>query len=77
MIDLKGLKVIYNETVLNAVAVVDWMYKEDRLSNGYNDFRFLTVLVIDTNGNLKVIEDEAWCFQFIPNITKGGANNDR
>lgn len=71
MFDLKGLKVIYNETVLNAVAVMEWMYAKDMLSNGYNDFKFLTVIVIDTNGNLKAIQDEAWCFQFIPNITKG------
>lgn len=71
MFDLKGLKVIYNETVLNAVAVMEWMYAKDRLSDGYNDFQFLTVLVIDTNGNLKAIHDEAWCFQFIPNVTKG------
>jgi hypothetical protein len=71
MCDLRGLKVIYNETVLNAVAVMEWMYEKDMLSNGYNDFRFLTVMVVDTNGNLKAINDEAWRFQFIPNVTKG------
>ena len=70
MFDLKGLKVIYNETVLNAVAVMEWMHEKDMLSNGYNDFKFLTVMVIDTNGNLKTIRDEAWTFQFIPIVTK-------
>lgn len=75
MYDLRGLKVIYNETVLNAVAVMEWMYEKDMLSNGYNDFKFLTVMVVDTNGNLKAINDEAWRFQFIPNVTKGADGN--
>ena len=72
-IDLKGFKVIYSETVLNAVALIEYEHAEDVCADttGYRKFRFITVLVIDTNGNLKAIHDEAWCFQFIPNITKG------
>lgn len=72
MFDLKGLKVIYNETVLNAVALIEYEHAEDVCpdTTGYRKFRFITILVIDTNGNLKTIRDEAWMFQFIPIMTK-------
>ena len=70
--DLKGFKVIYSETVLNAVALLEYEYGEDVYhdTTGYRKFKFITVLVIDTNGNLKTIRDEAWMFQFIPSVTK-------
>ena len=71
-IDLKGFKVIYSETVLNAVALIGYEHAEDVCpdTTGYRKFRFITILVIDTNGNLKTIRDEAWMFQFIPIMTK-------
>lgn len=71
-VDLKGFKVIYSETVLNAIALVEHEYAEDVYpdSTGYRKFKFITVLVIDTNGNLKTIRDEAWMFQFVPIVTK-------
>lgn len=71
-IDLKGFKVIYSETVLNAVALIEYEHAEDVYpdTTGYRKFKFITVLVIDTNGNLKIIRDEAWMFQFIPIMTK-------
>lgn len=71
-ISLKGYKVIYAEQVLNAVAVLEWEYAEDVYpdTTGYRKLKFLTILVIDTNGNLKTIHDEAWMFQFIPALTK-------
>ena len=72
MIDLKNFKVIYHETVLNAVALLEWEYSNDVTpdTTGYRKFKWLTVAVIDTNGNFKTIRDEAWMFQFIPIVTK-------
>ena len=72
-ISLKGFKVIYGETVLNAVALLEQCYADDVYpdTTGYRKFKFLTVLVIDTNGNLKAISDEAWMFQFVPIVTGG------
>lgn len=75
-IDLSRFKVIFGERVLKAVALLETEHKEDfdYLSVGYRSFSMLTVLVIDDNGNLKAIRDEAWRFQFIPIITeKDGA----
>jgi hypothetical protein len=71
-ISLKGFKVIYKEQVLNAVALLEQYYPEDFdfSTIGYRKFEFLTILIIDTNGNLKTIYDEAWMFQFIPIVTK-------
>ena len=71
-ISLKGLKVIYKETVLNAVALLELEYPEGVCfdTTGYRKLKFLTVLVIDTNGNLKTICDEAWMFQFVPIVTE-------
>ncbi len=71
-INLNGFKVIYSEKVLNAVALIEQEYAEDVYpdTTGYRKFKFITVLVIDINGNLKTIRDEAWMFQFVPIITK-------
>jgi hypothetical protein len=74
--DLSRFKVIYGERVLKTVALSEVEHKADfdYRSVGYRSFSMLTVLVIDDNGNLKAIRDEAWRFQFIPIITeKDGA----
>ena len=72
MIDLSKFKVIYKEKVLRAVALVESEHKQefDYGEVGCSSFRFLRVLVIDLNGNLKEIYDEAWMFQFVPVVTE-------
>ncbi len=71
-IDLSRFKVIHGEKVLNAVALM-----EVRFDNmDYNEREtietpdFIEVLVINENGNIVSIHDEAWTFQFVPIITK-------
>jgi hypothetical protein len=73
-IDLSRFKVIYGDKVLKAVALTCFEHKEnfDIATVGYRSFAMLAVLVIDDNGNLKEIYDEAWMFQFIPIITREG-----
>jgi len=72
MIDLSKFKVIYKEKVLRAIALVECGHKQefDYEEVGCSSFRFLRVLVIDLDGNLKEIYDEAWMFQFVPVVTE-------
>lgn len=77
MIDLSRFKVVYREKVLNAIALENVMYPEKKYptpaANGcYFKPQFLSVMVINEDGNIVVICDEAWMFQFIPIITKEG-----
>lgn len=72
MIDLTGYKVIHGDKVLNAVALDMVDYGEDfDLRRGDKVTvkpKFLGVLAINADGNIVLIHDEAWCFQFIPVI---------
>ena len=71
--DLSRFKVIYNNRVLNAVSLEFVDYQE-----GLEEIekrvvikpRFIGVLVINEDGILELIHDEAWCFQFIPIVDK-------
>lgn len=75
-IDLSRFKVIHGERVLNAVALVDARMKED-VPHDYEHretvmkSKWIDVLVINEDGNLVSIADEAWTFQFIPIVGKG------
>ncbi|MBQ9760122.1 MAG: hypothetical protein IJW16_02105 [Clostridia bacterium] len=75
MIDMSNYRVIYNQRVLNAVALEMVDYGEDfglqRGSKTTIKPKFLGVLAINEDGNITLIHDEAWCFQFIPAL-KGG-----
>lgn len=75
-IDLSRFKVVYGEKVLNAVALEDVRYKD----NGFPcptekgcvfKPQFLSVMAINEDGNIIIVCDEAWMFQFIPIVTKG------
>ena len=71
MIDLKNYKVIHGDKVLNAIAL-------DGCDFGDIDFskqqgteikpNFIGVLAINSDGNIVLIHDAAWRFQFIPVI---------
>ena len=76
MIDLSRFKVIYRERVLNALCLENVMFPEGKYPNpnergSYFKPQFLSVMVINEDGNIVVICDEAWMFQFIPIVTKG------
>lgn len=68
-IDLSRFKVVHGDKVLNAVALM-----EVRMPEGmnWNDRKttekpkIIEVLVINEDGNLVSIMDEAWTFQFLP-----------
>ena len=77
MFDLSKFKVVYADKVLRAVALFGYEFKEDKNpeSTICHSFKVLSVLVVDNNDNLKIIEDEAWRYQFIPVISERSENN--
>lgn len=71
MIDLSRYKVVYGDKVLNAVSLESWEIKEYPQLGGNSKFKQITIFAINEDGNLVVICDEAWRFQFVPVLGKG------
>lgn len=75
-IDLSRFKVVYGDKVLHAIALQDVLYGNyypgDEGGPAIVKPKFICVLAINEDGNVVAIQDEAWCFQFIPIIQKGG-----
>lgn len=74
-IDLSRFKVIYRERVLNAVSLQDVFFDNGHYPNpedtgSYFKPKFLSVMVINEDGNIVIICDEAWMFQFLPIVKK-------
>lgn len=74
-IDLSRFRVVYGDKVLNAVAITDVVYKENKYPSPVSEKcickpQFLTVIAINEDGNLIAICDESWCFQFLPIVKK-------
>lgn len=70
-IDLSKYKVIYNERVLKAISLQEiWFGDDVDYQAQYKQPRAIEILVINEDGNIIAIRDEAWCFQFITSITE-------
>ena len=71
-IDVSKYKVVYNEKVLRALAIVELCFGEEM---NYEEIiqkpKFIAVAIINEDGNVQIIRDETWRFQFIPIIEKG------
>ena len=71
-IDLSRFKVVHGEKVLNAVALMEVhfgdrsFYEREMIEKP----KFIDILAINEDGNIILIHDEAWTFQFIPIIAK-------
>ncbi|WP_337659213.1 hypothetical protein [Eisenbergiella tayi] len=70
-IDLSRFKVVYDNKVLNAVALMEvrmpeGMSWDDRKT--VEKPKILEVLASNEDGNIVSIMDEAWMFQFLPVI---------
>lgn len=71
---LTGYKVIYKERVLRTLALMSVEFED----GDYTDLgkvskpKAVEVLAINEDGNIVSIMDEAWMFQFIPEIGKRG-----
>lgn len=68
-IDLSRFKVVYQDKVLKALSLQDIVYPDNA---NWNDIRkkpkLIEILVINEDGNIEALRDEAWMFQFIPVI---------
>ena len=72
MINLLGFKVVYGEKVLNALQLLEFSMPEDfynheiRPQTQIAKPKFIDVMAINEDGNVIIIHDESWKFQFIP-----------
>lgn len=71
MIDVSRFKVVFGGKVLNAVCVnsVYWEGCPEQGKPFVPDE--LELYVINEDGNLSIIRDKAWKFQFLPVIQRG------
>jgi hypothetical protein len=63
-IDMSNFKVIYNDQVFNAVSViptVDFNPEKQRFAKP----KFIDLWFVNEDGELTVIQDEAWKFKFV------------
>lgn len=71
--ELTGYKVVYKERVFRALALMGVEFED----GDYPDLgktskpKVVEILVINEDGNIVSVMDEAWMFQFIPAIGKG------
>lgn len=66
-INLSGFKVVHGEKVLRALALSNVVFDGDFFPRECNITKpqFLEILVLNEDGNVVSIYDEAWKFQFI------------
>ena len=84
-VSLNGYKVIYADKVLNALELLEMRTHEPErheergvCRNVMSKPDFIAVLAINSDGNLVIVDDEAWKFQFIPRVANyevGGVVN--
>lgn len=68
-IDLSRFKVIYGERVCKALVLVSVDFGENVDYEAiHKKPKLIEILVINEDGNIEAIRDEAWMFQFIPII---------
>lgn len=72
-IDLSRFKVVYKDIAYRAISLVEMNIQPEEYENtkcGFMKPKFLDVMVINEDANIRIIRDEAWCFQFIPVANK-------
>lgn len=68
VIDLKGMCVIYKENIYRALAILKYLINgdEDRERKSTNvKIKYMTVMVLNEDAQVMILEDEAWMFQFL------------
>ena len=71
-LDVSRFKVVYKERVLNAISARMIFSKDNYPEPGKTVKPMeLEVVAINEDGNVVVVTDEAWMFQFVPVIQKG------
>lgn len=74
VLDLSRFKVVYGDRVLNALALDGVTFAEPTDTDGHTRVQVhathLSVVAINEDGNMVLIADEAWRFQFVPIINR-------
>lgn len=66
-IDLSRFKVIYDNKVVRALSLADIVFESGIDFEVHSKKpKFIEILVINEDGNIEALRDEAWMFQFIP-----------
>lgn len=69
-IDLSRFKVVHGDKVLKAISLMDIIFSDSvDFEDMYKKPRIIEILVINEDGNIEVLRDEAWRFQFIPTLS--------
>ncbi|MBZ9635609.1 hypothetical protein [Clostridium sp. FP1] len=66
-IDISNYKMIYNDQVFNVVGIIptiDYLEETNR-TNKKCKVKFIEASVINENGELQIINDEAFMFKFV------------
>lgn len=56
-------KMIYQDQVFNALSID--LILNGNISNSKYKIKFIRATYIDEDGEVKIIEDESWCFKFV------------
>lgn len=73
VINLRGMRVVYSERVYRALAITGYAVNERRKrepQKGRTQIEHMAVMVINEDGNVVIIDDEVWRFQFLPEPTR-------
>lgn len=69
VVDLSKYKVVYGERVIKALALMNMEFEESvNADDIIHKPKIIEIMVINEKGNIELIKDEAWMFQFIPII---------
>lgn len=66
--DVKGFKVIYKDIVYRAINFQQTFGEQTNEGDSIRKPKFLDVVVINEDGNVMFLNDEAWMFQFMPTL---------
>lgn len=68
-IDLSRFRVVYKQKVLNTLCLWEIIFPDDTdFKATHKKPKLIEIMVINEDGNIEAIRDEAWMFQFIPII---------
>lgn len=75
--DLSRFKVLYKERIWNAIALrfAEFSTDDPFVESGAARPKFLELWAINSDGQLVLLRDEAWMFQFVPIVGKGGGGD--
>lgn len=65
---INGFKVIYHERVYHCIAFMPEFGNDLDILATWKKPKFIEVTIINEDGEICMIRDEAWCFQFVPRI---------